>query len=74
MARRKDHSREELKDLILQAAWKIVGAEGYEGLTARRVAAEIGYAPGTIYNLFASMDDLCQQLCGRTLDDLYGLP
>jgi AcrR family transcriptional regulator len=73
MARRKDHSREELKGLILEAAWKIVGAEGLEGLTARRIAGAIGYAPGTIYNLFESMDDLCQQLCGRTLDDLHGV-
>jgi AcrR family transcriptional regulator len=71
MARRADHTREELKNLILEAAWKITGAEGFEGLTARRIAAEIGYAPGTIYNIFESMDDLYLQICGRTLDRLY---
>src|SRR3982751_4334159 len=71
MARRKDHSREELKALILDAAWKIVGREGLSGLSARGIAAEIGYAPGTIYNLVNSMDEVGQQVCGRTLDELY---
>ena len=70
MARRSDHTREELKELILSTAWKIVGAEGFEGLTARRLATEIGYAPGTIYNLFKSMDDLYLAVNSLTLDRL----
>ena len=72
MARRSDHTREQLKDLILETSWKITGREGFGGLTARRVAGEIGYAPGTIYNVFESMDDLYMQVNARTLDDLYG--
>lgn len=71
MARRKDHTREELKDLILGASWRIVGKNGFEGLTARAVAAEIGYVPGTIYNLFSSMDDLALHVNARTLGLLY---
>ena len=71
MARRKDHSRDELKAMALDGAWRVVGEEGFEALTARRLAAEIGYAPGTIYNLFASMDDLYLAVNGRTLDALY---
>ncbi len=73
MARRSDHSREELKELMLERSWEIVGERGLEGLTARHVAREIGYAPGTIYNLFESMDDLYLQVNARTLDMLYGL-
>jgi len=73
MARRSDHTREELKDLILATSWKIAGNDGFEGLTARRIAAEIGYAPGTIYNLFESMDDLYLQINARTLDRLYAI-
>ena len=73
MARRKDHTREQLKDLILEMSWRIVGAEGPEGLTARRLADAIGYAPGTIYNVFSSMDALYLQVNGRTLDMLYGV-
>lgn len=73
MARRKDHTREELKKLILEMAWRIVGAEGPQGLTARRLADAIGYAPGTIYNVFASMDALSLQVNARTLDLLHGV-
>jgi AcrR family transcriptional regulator len=71
MARRSDHTRQQLKDLILDTAWTLIGQDGFEAVTARRVAAEIGYAPGTIYNIFQSMDDLYLQICGRTLDALY---
>lgn len=71
MARRSDHTREELKGLVLDKAWKIIEKKGFEGLTARAIAAEVGYAPGTIYNLFSSMDDLYLQINARTLDMLY---
>jgi AcrR family transcriptional regulator len=71
MARRSDHSRDELKALILECARGIAEEEGLRGLTARRIAAKIGYAPGTIYNLFSNLDDLVLQLRGETLDTLY---
>lgn len=71
MARRNDHTRDELKDLVLEASWKILGNSGFDGLTARNIAKEIGYAPGTIYNLFNSMEDLYLALNARTLDLLY---
>ena len=71
MARRSDHSREELYTIILTAARKIAEIEGLRGLTARRIANEIGYAPGTIYNLFVNLDDLILRLRGETLDELY---
>ncbi|MCB9989824.1 MAG: TetR/AcrR family transcriptional regulator [Rhodospirillales bacterium] len=71
MARRSDHTREELEKLILDAAWAIIGTDGYNGLTARGIAKHIGYTPGTIYNLFASMDDLSLHINARTLDLLY---
>ena len=45
MARRTDHTREELKDLIINAAWTIIETEGAPGLTARKLASAIGYAP-----------------------------
>jgi AcrR family transcriptional regulator len=73
MGRRNDHSKEELERLILDNAYKIIGDEGLEALTARRLAKDIGYAPGTIYNLFHSMDDLILILQGKTLDHLYTL-
>lgn len=71
MARRSDHTRDELRTLILEAAWSIIGQENAEGLTARRVASEIGYAPGTVYNLFESMDDLILNINLRTLGSCW---
>lgn len=71
MARRADHTRDELYDLILVAAQKIAEKKGLEGLTARRVAKRIGYSTGTLYNVFDSFTDLIVHLNGRTLDTLY---
>lgn len=70
MARRSDHAPEELKRLALEAAREIAVEEGLRGITVRRVAERIGYAPGTLYNLFANLDDLIVHLNGMTLDAL----
>lgn len=68
MARRNDHTREELRALTIQSAITIVTHEGFEALTARRIAKDIGYTPGTLYNIFGSMDDLCFTVNTITLD------
>ena len=52
MARRSDHSREELREMAITAAEQIVVEQGYEGLSARKVAAAIGYTVGTLYLVF----------------------
>ncbi len=67
MARRSDHSRGELKDLIMAAATKLVHSHGEPALNARALAAEIGYSPGTIYNIFESLDEVSLQLATQTL-------
>ncbi len=71
MARRSDHSREEIRQLALNAAETIVAANGYKGLSARKVASAIGYTVGTLYLVFKNLDDLIIQINGRTLDNLY---
>ena len=71
MARRSDHSREEIRQMALEAAEAIVAAEGYKGLSTRKVASAIGYTVGTLYLVFESLEDLVLQLNGRTLDALY---
>lgn len=70
MARRKDHNREELNKMALDAAWDIIAADGSKALSARSIAQKIGYAPGTIYNLFSSMDELTLHINARTLEML----
>ena len=71
MGRRSDHSRKELRELALTKATEIVEEEGLRGLAARRVAREIGYTIGTIYNLYDDLDDLILHMHGRTFDALY---
>ncbi|MBF0357588.1 MAG: TetR/AcrR family transcriptional regulator [Magnetococcales bacterium] len=71
MARRTDHSRDDLFDLILDEAEKIIETKGVSALTARSIATAIGYSPGTLYNLFANIDEIILRLNCRTMDDLY---
>jgi len=71
MARRSDHSREQLYALVIAAAQKCAEADGLRGITARRIAAEIGYSPGTLYNVFADRDDIVTRVNIATLEALY---
>ncbi|MCG6862018.1 MAG: TetR/AcrR family transcriptional regulator [Chromatiaceae bacterium] len=71
MARRSDHSREEIREMALEAAERIIDEQGYAALTARKVAAGIGYTVGTLYLVFQNLDDLVLQVNGRTLDALH---
>jgi len=71
MARRSDHSREELREMALSAAEQIVVEQAYEGLSARKIAAAMGYTVGTLYLVFENLDDLILQLNARTLDRLH---
>ncbi len=71
MARRVDHSPDELKVMILAAAEELVMAGGVSELSARKVAQKIGYAPGTIYNVYTNIDALILTLNGRTLERLH---
>lgn len=70
MARRNDHSREELKHMAIMAAQNIIAHEGFAQFSARRVAREIGYTIGTIYNIFGNHDEFILHINARTLDDL----
>lgn len=70
MARRNDHSREQLQEMALLASESIISREGIEGLSTRKVASEIGYSVGTLYQVFNNFDDLVLQLNARTLGRL----
>jgi AcrR family transcriptional regulator len=70
MARRSDHSREEIKEMALEAALTILEEEGAKGLSARKVAAAIGYTVGTLYLVFRNQQEMVLQLNARTLDDM----
>lgn len=68
MGRRSDHTREELRELILAEGHRQLSQVGFARFSAREVAKRIGYSIGTIYNVFGSYDALMLALNGRTLD------
>ena len=71
MGRRSDHSREEIREMALAIAERIVRREGYAGLSARKVAKPMGYTVGTLYLVFKNLDELILHVNARTLDSLY---
>lgn len=71
MGRRNEHTREELREISLQAAEQLVATHGLAGLSTRKVVARIGYTVGSLYMVFRNLDDLIAQMNERTLDALY---
>ncbi len=72
MGRRSQHTPDELKELILGAARRIIDQHGFHALSAREIAREIGYAPGTLYNMFRNLDEILLKVEARVLDELDG--
>jgi AcrR family transcriptional regulator len=70
MGRRSDHSREEIREMAISAAAKIVETEGFQSLTARKIAAKIGYTVGTLYHVFRNFDDIVIHLNAQTIDEM----
>jgi AcrR family transcriptional regulator len=70
MARRTDHSREELAALVVGAAEELARREGLRGVGMRRIAAEIGYSAGSIYNAVGDLDEVILRVNARTLENL----
>lgn len=54
---------------ILTAARKLIERDGWEKLTIRRLAGEIGTSPGTVYNHVRDRDDLLVQLLNAEAED-----
>ncbi|MGD8783776.1 MAG: TetR/AcrR family transcriptional regulator [Thioalkalispiraceae bacterium] len=70
MARRSDHSREEIQAMAIEAAIHILNTEGPGSLSTRKVAKSIGYTAGTLYLVFKNLDELILQVNAATLDEL----
>jgi AcrR family transcriptional regulator len=68
MGRRSDHSRSELRAMILSEGHRQMSEVGYARFSAREVAKRIGYSIGTIYNVFGTHDSLILAINGETLD------
>ncbi len=70
MARRYDHSREEIREMCINHGCLIMEEKGLDGFSARLLAARIGYSVGTLYNVFGSYEQLLLHINLRTLEEL----
>lgn len=70
MARRSDHSKEELMELVIQAALELIEEHQTVRITARQIASRIGYTPGTLYTHFANLDEIFFHVNARSLRQL----
>jgi AcrR family transcriptional regulator len=68
MGRRSDHSRPQLRDMIVEEGHRQMAEVGFARFSAREVAKRIGYSIGTLYNVFGSYEGLIVAINGRTLD------
>jgi AcrR family transcriptional regulator len=70
----REQARANVRQAMLEAARELVTAEGYSGLSMRRLAHSVGYTPKTLYLYFADKDDLLSELIeadmGRLVDHL----
>jgi AcrR family transcriptional regulator len=71
MARRNDHSREQIQQMAITAAIGILNEEGPGQLSTRKVASAIGYTVGTLYLVFRNLDELLLHVNAATLDELH---
>ena len=71
MARRNDHSRDELHAMAIKAAQSIIVKDGVDGISARKIAQHIGYTAGTLYQAFDSLNDIILHANALSLSQLY---
>ena len=67
MGRRSDHTRGELEAMLIEEGGRQLAEVGLARFSARDLAKRIGYSIGTLYNVFASLDELLMAINGRTL-------
>ena len=70
MGRRNDHTRDELRELIVTEARRLVARDGVERVGARRLAEAVGYTAGTLYTVFDNLDALFLHVNARSIDAL----
>jgi AcrR family transcriptional regulator len=70
MARRNDHTREELINLTLATVKDFLEDNSYHELSLRKIANMIGYVPSTLVNIFGNYNLLLLHVVAQTLDEL----
>ena len=71
MARRNDHTREELVSMTLEQVKNFLAQHPHHELSLRKVAGMIGYVPSTLVNVFGNYNLLLLHAVAQTLDELF---
>ena len=66
MARRADHTPDQLRALLIEAGSDSLAERGFARFSAREAARRAGYTVGTIYNVFGSLDAFLLAINTRT--------
>ena len=70
MARRNDHTREQLVQLTLDTVTQFLEDHSDHELSLRKIANMIGYVPSTLVNVFGNYNLLLLHVVAKTLDEL----
>jgi AcrR family transcriptional regulator len=65
IAERKSRQKEQVKGLILEAAWKLVEKEGWQALSIRKIADAIEYSSPVIYDHFENKEAILHEFTRR---------
>ncbi len=64
-------TRAEIRAASLMIGAKIISLQGYREFSVRKVAREIGYTVGSLYNVFTDQYDFLLQINANSLEKLY---
>ena len=62
---------ESFKNKILDTTLQLIGKEGYEGFSIRKLGPKLGIAPKTVYNYFTSKDEIYLHVLINGFELLY---
>ncbi|MBX2881171.1 MAG: TetR/AcrR family transcriptional regulator [Granulosicoccus sp.] len=71
MGRRSEHSRTELRQLIIDATGELVDTHGVGKVTARMIAEAVEYTPGMLYSVFRNLEDIFLHVNELSLEELH---
>lgn len=61
IAERKERQRKEVRDSILESAWKVVSEEGWQALSIRKIADAIEYSVPVVYDHFENKEAILSE-------------
>ena len=69
-APRNDTAGEKIRKKILDQALEIIGEEGYDSLSMRRLGTRLGFAAKTIYNYYSCKEEIYLRVLTRGFEEL----